>query len=453
MNARSRTIVIAAVWMLAATIWAAPANAIDLDAWCMARGTPLHRDMKTDDSRCVAAAATAAAISNQPLHYGAGNPVVLGGAAQVVLDSVRMYGDTWQDKSGTGQRGSTFWIVDQQHSPFLIGNGGANIEGVSFFYPDQSSSNAEPFAYPALFAPTAVGAGVQALDMQRVFIENAYVGFDFRGTIIGGVSITNSRMFGILAMFRLSVTPEVIFLANDLFSYGADNMVGGEPLATWHNNNGTFVEVSGDGDGTHASSTVASLFVVNSYVYGPRFGVHVLGSGRFWGQFVGGGIEAQTIFQADPGAYVQTTLFAHQYWNAVNIATGKGDACGAVCDLSLYSDMSFDDISATANGTAFHEEPGPWSGVRIRESKVEFGNDAVPGANYSFLLVGPKAASTSSVDALGNHIAADYSGNAVTTGIVTGPASSLVLGNRFGGMSQTVRCPTPCQAVILGNTP
>ena len=154
----------------------------------------------------------------------AGGPILLGGASKLPpLDNVALVGDSVPSGGpppyGTG--GSTFWITDERNTAFQLG-GNWRLSGLNFFWPRQTERNVRPIAYPPLFS-NVPGRQAGGGWIERLRVVNA---FDFfvvdgstPGDTLGDVVIESCRTYAIQDCFRLRNTPEVIQIANCLFSY------------------------------------------------------------------------------------------------------------------------------------------------------------------------------------------------------------------------------------------
>ncbi len=181
----------------------------------------LARDGVTDDSARVAAAVNAARTKAGKLYISSGGPILLAGAAQVSLQAIAMIGDRLSDIGYPyGRTGSQFWITDTQKSPFLLSTD-VTLDGLVFFYPNQIDQPSAPIAYPPLFtsAPTAVQ--IALLTINNCQVTNAYDVLTVPQSVVcGDVAISNNRICAVNTCFTLPNVPEVIYLSNNLFSFG-----------------------------------------------------------------------------------------------------------------------------------------------------------------------------------------------------------------------------------------
>ena len=181
----------------------------------------LARDGVTDDSARVLAAVNAAIAKTGKLYVPAGGPILLAGSAQVTLSSISLFGDGLTDLGYPyGYIGSQFWITDTQKSPFYL-NSNITIDGIVFFYPNQIDQPSAPIVYPPLFT-SAPGAGqVVMLTITNCQITNAYdVLIIPENVICGDFVIANNRICAVNTCFTLPNVPEVIYVSNNLFTFG-----------------------------------------------------------------------------------------------------------------------------------------------------------------------------------------------------------------------------------------
>lgn len=181
----------------------------------------LARDGVTDDSPRVAAAVNAAIARAGKLYVPSGGPILMAGAAQPVLQAISVFGDGLTDIGYPyGHIGSQFWITDTQKSAFYLGTN-VTIDGVVFFYPNQIDQPSAPIVYPPLFTSGPGVVQVAMLTINNCQITNAYDVLTIPETVVcGDVVISNNRICAVNTCFTLPNVPEVIYVSNNLFSFG-----------------------------------------------------------------------------------------------------------------------------------------------------------------------------------------------------------------------------------------
>ncbi len=181
----------------------------------------LARDGVTDDSVKFAAAVAAASAANKALYIPAGGPILLAGAAQVILQNVALIGDGGTDFGYPyGHAGSQIWITATAQSPFLIGPA-VLIERLCFYYPNQIDQPGGPLVYPPLLLGNAALPAVADFVFRDNQVTNAY---DFlampAGTTMGDVFITGNRICALNVCFAIPNAADILFIADNFFSYG-----------------------------------------------------------------------------------------------------------------------------------------------------------------------------------------------------------------------------------------
>ena len=145
----------------------------------------------------------------------------MAGAAQLTLQGISLLGDGLTDIGYPyGHIGSQFWITDTQKTPFYLSSN-VTIDGIVFFYPNQIDQPSAPIVYPPLFT-SAPGAGqVVMLTITNCQITNAYDVLTIPENVVcGDVVIDNNRICAVNTCFTLPNVPEVIYVTNNLFSFG-----------------------------------------------------------------------------------------------------------------------------------------------------------------------------------------------------------------------------------------
>lgn len=428
-------------------------NPVVLDNWCASNGYTLHRNGTQDDSQCVSQAASYASSNNRPLYVPSGGPILMGGGYQATLNNLKMYSDSWQDRGRVsdgayGYQAAVFWMTDTSKSPFLLGGQSATVDGINFYWPNQVNTNSTPYTYPALFSLSTPTGGSQAFKFRHGNVINAYDFLDVHQGTIGDVDIGDSDIWAIRYAFQLYSVPEILSVHDCLFSYGVSGLTGGN-LPTWYAAHGAWLVVYGNGTSTSESSVAVELQTSNVYVFGARYGIHVLGgSGTagaiYEGQLVGGGFDqVQTILQADTYSYVGGFLVSNQYWYAAvwNQPSALISNGAVYANAASSFDASFDNLWVTANGTTFNaQQTGGF--LRIRNNYANACN-GVSSGTCQFV------STNGNIAIQGNYIVG-YGSGATVYGVSTTGLSNIS-GNTFVNMTNSVYINTTGPSVLVSD--
>lgn len=168
--------------------------------------------------------------------------------------------------------GSVFLLYSTTTTPFQLGRA-VNLDGLSFFYPDQDDTTVSPIVYPALFA----GSYVSQFLMTNCTIVNAYDGFRFEGYAVGDIRISKNRVYCINRVFYfLTGAPEIINLTDNIFSFGVYEDVSNTApfyLRDYTSQNGSFLVGDMSGGGW---TSIDGLATSGNLVFGYRFGVRIV---------------------------------------------------------------------------------------------------------------------------------------------------------------------------------
>lgn len=297
------------VWRKSAGAWAMTGNNLNMVVapWtgAVARSTVqrlgdfvnindfgLARNGVTDDSVKVAAAVAAAQNANKALYIPAGGPILMAGTAQVTLQAIRIFGDSQDFDKGTitgggfGNVGSVFWITDTVNPPFHIGNLPFELDGLTFYWPNQTDdyvnahNSGQPIAYPPLFKLTA--AGNQGGILRNCLVLNCYDFWDaafqlpdFSYAASGGNYFINCNVWAINTCFNLTNTLEIINVIGGLYSCGVGGKYDTGPLCTHYFTQGKWLAIPGDGTALRASNYGSGMNSTNVFVFGCRWGIHL----------------------------------------------------------------------------------------------------------------------------------------------------------------------------------
>ena len=391
--------------------------------------------------------------NHQALYVPSGGPILLAGGARLPrLDDVALIGDGVQDGGPPpyGRRGSTFWIIDDTEPPFRLGRNWM-VSKLNFFWPRQMERGQEPILYPPLFS-NASGQPVTTGVLEQLRVVNA---FDFfvvdgstPGDTLGDVVIESCRTYAIQDCFRLRNTPEVIQIANCLFSYepfGFEvNQYGREKptfsLREHTTSRGCFLHVVGDGTPQKASSTIAGLLTSNVFVFGYGRGVWA-DRGTISARLAETSFDGvSNVLHVDPGGCL--VAFHHHggvIWcyrpgfenSERSVAYVVRDPAPNELGKPLCRFMVTDVEVGFANGSLFDI-----SGVNVDEVKLSlkagrFGR--LPGGSFGLRIRAPNA----KLELDGTSFVPVTSGN---TGVhIDGPiGSASLVGNRFYNLERPV---------------
>jgi hypothetical protein len=167
----------------------------------------------TNDAAMNNAVAACAAIGGA-LYLPAGG-IKLTGLQSISLHDCNLVGaGTF---NGAGQNfGTTFLFTSTTQKPFICGSNW-RIQGVNFFYPNQTSGTT---LYPPLFSDNgSVGCGFFSID--NVNIVNAYDVFSATGNLSwGGIRISNSQMYALHVFWKQAYTGDYVLISNTILDPG-----------------------------------------------------------------------------------------------------------------------------------------------------------------------------------------------------------------------------------------
>jgi hypothetical protein len=283
---------------------------------------------------------------------------------------------------------------------------------------------------------------------------NAYDFLDFHAGTIGTVDIGSSVVWAIRYALQTYSVPEVFYVHDSLFSMGADN-AGGTNLANWYANNGAWPVVSGNGSASAPSTAQSAVQSVNTYVYGARYGIHVLGgSGTagsiYLGHAIGGGFDAvETILEVDQYAVMGAFTFSGQYWNAElynspSTVIPNGAVYINSANAGATSQLIFSDIYASAHGSMFNIAGSQGLGPLIRDMNAYI-CVGVTSATCTFAVGSSSAGGTVSVQ--GNQVAAQGTSSTAYGVSVTGFAN--ISNNLFFNMTNSLEINNSSSGVVI----
>lgn len=306
----------------------------------------LARDGLTDDSAAFINACQTAINSNKRVYIPAGGPILLTDSAQQNLTNVCIYGDGIRDydsPQGFGHQGSYLWLTGTANTPFLLGPN-VQFHGLNFFWPNQTetataSNGGQPIIYPPLFAMQSPAQNITWFNFVDCQVTNCYDFFTATSTtsVVGGCTIERCIIYAIHDCFTLANVPEVIFIANCLFTWGVyGSVVSVGPtynLRTFTNTEGTWLKIVGNGTTTTLSSTtVGGILSSNNYIFGSARGVWLSGGTLDISCFVDTSFDTvPSTLQGDPGCGIFSTRFTGGAWYPIYFdQTGSPDTTAIV---------------------------------------------------------------------------------------------------------------------------
>ena len=289
----------------------------------------LARNGISDDSALFITACQAAIAANKALKIPAGGPILLTDAAQQSLSNIKILGAGIRDydgPNGYGYVGSSLWMTGVNNSPFLIGPN-VHIEGINFFWPNQTevatvNNGGKPISYPPLFTTQNPAQNITYFNFIDCQVTNCYDFFtsSSKTAAVGACTIERCLIYAINNCFTFTNNPEVFFISNCLFSWGAyGSVVSVGPtynLRTFTNTQGTWMKVLGDGTvGQLSSTTVGGILSSNNYVYGSSRGLWLAAGTLDISCFVDTSFDTvPTVIQGDPGCAIFSTRITGGAW-------------------------------------------------------------------------------------------------------------------------------------------
>ena len=317
----------------------------------------LARNGTTDDSAKFVAACQTAIAQQLKLYIPSGGPILLTDAAQQSLQNICIYGDGIRDydsPSGYGHEGSQLWFTGTTNTPFLIG---ANVQfqGVNFFWPNQTeiatAGNGNlPIVYPPLFAQQSPAQNIVYFNFVDCQVTNCYDFFTALSTtaVVGNCIFERCTIYAIHNCFTLTNVPEVVFIANCLFTWGVyGTVVSVGPtynLRNFTNTQGTWLKVVGNGTITGPSSTtVGGIMSSNTYVYGSSRGIWLAAGTMDISAFVNTSFDTvPTVLQGDPGCAMFSTRFTGGTWYPIYFnQTGEPDTTAILINNPAPAGVNF----------------------------------------------------------------------------------------------------------------
>lgn len=275
-------------------------------------------DGVADDTTAITNAIAAAQSGSGEVFFPKGQYRVTTG--NIALDNVTLRGCGVPEKGAPyTDNGSVILLDGTVNSPFVLGRG-ATIEGLSFFWPGQNGATASPVVYPALFAGTYISQFL----MQNCTVVNAYQFFKVNtgGVGAGDLRFDNCRVYAVdKAFWFLNGAPDVIQVSNSFFSFGVyEDVANVAPyyLRAYTANSGEFMRID---CGAATKTSVDGLELVNTLIFGSRFGIRLV-SGALDVSFINGcSFDAvSTALSVEGSSIIRNTSWVGNLFYCYNIA-------------------------------------------------------------------------------------------------------------------------------------
>lgn len=266
------------------------------------------------------------------------------------LANVAIIGNGVQESSTPySDAGSVFLLTSTTTSPFTLGRG-VTIQGMSFFYPNQTDAVTPPTVYPPLFTGTYV--------TQFKFLDNTVVNaYQFLKITTGSVGvgdcvISRNRIYAIDRTFwLLNGAPEVLTVTENLFSWGVyEDVVNAGPnyyLRNYTAGSGEFFRIDVSG-GSYTS--VDGLDFASNLVFGYRYGVRVV-SGTLNVSTIGGNKfdAVSTVLSVEGSAALVNSLFEGNLIYSYK----TGDSTTEFNSIVFSSSAGTSDVTVVGNNFAY----------------------------------------------------------------------------------------------------
>jgi hypothetical protein len=270
---------------------------------------------------------------------------------QLTLHNINLIGPgAYRSKAAAADYGNdsaVLWITSTTQVPLRIdNNGGVNINGLVFFWPNQNKTTT-PIAYPALISG-ASSTYAYDITVSNCVVINAY---DFMTraaaqTDMGDIRVTDCRIYAIHNVFTfLGKNAESIFVDSCIFSPGVYHNVAVDSayssyLNNWTATNGTFFYSDPGYD-----NSIDGFSISNSLIYGYGWGVKVLSGGTYALQSTGTTWDrvAQVLYVTGSTYMLGTQFTGGSIWCARNNGGSATDS-GIYINATRVINVLFDGV-------------------------------------------------------------------------------------------------------------
>lgn len=375
-------------------------------------------------------------------------------AGNINLTNVALRGCGVMDKAAPYSGSGTVIEVTGTTNPAFILGYGATVEGMSFFYPNQTEAANPPIAYPPLFS----GPSASRVYVRNCAFVNPYIAFQFGGTnpgeVCGGIWISDCFGYAIFSAMNIKSCAETTTMHNCHWSYGwYQDVANAGPthnLRDWTATHGEAIHIDAAG-GAHPS--VDGLKLSDCYFFGQRYGVRHVSGQVFDFQ------ASSTDFDGVGTAHsIEGTAFSAStdYHGGLIYAYSVADP-GAHAPAVLISATVSQGGSVKFNGTRFQESAGHH--VEVDATSTGLTELLLQGCTFAgwgvAIPAGQDAFAVSINDApiqatiTGNSFLGLGSVQAVGISIVS-TADVAILGNTFGTCSTPMAIHNVGRAVVVG---
>lgn len=415
--------------------------------------TGLKNDGVTSDDVALKARVDACNAKGAALILPAGK-ILLTGAASITLNGCVLYGS---GAPGYGQatagaalnKGTTILLTSTTVKPFILGEGGGVI-GVNFYWPNQTTGLV---VYPPLFGDAGGATFSTGFYFDHLTIFNAYDGWAQTNSSWGDLFVTNSTLYAINDLFRLSSTGGS-FVMSDL-------LLGPGP---WFNANAA-VKTNGAGNVAAAKNSIihaishpvgvpgVTISLTNANTFAWRTAIKIDAGGSVGNSVMTWNFDGMgTLIDASAGGnYAEQNTFmgSNSGCGIVVWPAGTGTGNAPCFDMGANSQLRLLSFSGgTSRGDYIRLSGGL---VRIRDSALGGIGQAADGGDYYMVHVtgGP----TTEVVIQNSQIAgrvADAHVHGISTGVNV-VSRMIVTGNSLGQFNDVISAPYSPTTIVTGN--
>ena len=286
--------------------------------------------------------------------------------------------------------GSVILLTGTTNSPFILGRG-VTIEGLNFFYPNQTEDNVTPIVYPPLF----LGAEFCTNNtIANCTIVNSYHGFKFEG-ITGDIRINNCRIYCVDRVFWFTCgAPDIIRLTDNGFYWGpyedVTNVGPTYRLRTHTATYGEFIRVDVAGSDW---DSIDGLTTSNNIIFGYRYGIRVLSGSLDVGTINGNFLDACPTALSIEGS---STINGCQFNNNTFYSYKFGDSAANYNTINIVNNTSDGSLQMVGNTFEYSQGSFIWNNddgltkiTLVGNKFSNWGTSSTFDSYYAMVLVGP----------------------------------------------------------------